>query len=36
MGLYKWIESLLVTALTDAMYGPRNPFRKPGIIQSHR
>jgi hypothetical protein len=36
MGLYKWIESLLATALTDDMYGPRNPFRKPGIIQAHR
>ncbi|ORX99023.1 cytochrome P450 [Clohesyomyces aquaticus] len=36
VGLYGWVESFLVTALTDAMYGPRNPFRKPGIIQAYR
>lgn len=32
INMFEWVSNLLLTATTEGVYGPQNPFRDPGII----
>ena len=34
--LYKWVSRVISMATTDAVYGPENPFKHPGILEAFR
>jgi hypothetical protein len=33
LDIYRWIRNAITVASTDAVYGPRNPYKDPGVEQ---